>query len=565
MNTLRNPLRNMYQPSDCLKTNPILLKTQQAVNSTGNESFVPSSMKFIQGQNREQTYLFPVSLDEAIQADNEVRFIDLFVGSLKPEEFGFKSVFIENGRPAYHPSDLLKLYIYGYLNRIRSSRQLEKECKRNIEVMWLLKNLRPDHNTISNFRRDNPKAIKKVFRETVRIAKHFNLIGGTLIAGDSTKFRAQNSKKNNFNQKKIDRHLEYIDNKLKEYNQALAENDGDSKEQIEKEIEKQNQRKTGYKKVEQQLKETRQPQVSTSDPDSRQMIVRNNITEVAYNTQTTVDAKNNLLIDYKVTNTNDSKAMGSMLRRAKTILRNNNFTALYDKGYHTGSEFAIADKLEVETMVAIPNVAANSPNKAYNVGNFEYCIERDYYICPQGHKLTTNGRNHQAKTYLFKRYTTKACKTCAAKPECSKAICGKAIQRSEYQSLIDKNKERIENNKNYYKRRQAIVEHPYGTIKRQWGFSYVSTKRTMQRASSDIGFMMTAYNLRRIINIIGLKALKNWLGKNTISIWLKTDLFKLKLNLLINQLLVRIIRLEIILKHLNCLYLTKKQIAGSGF
>ena len=295
------------------------------------------------------------------------------------------------------------------------------------------------------------------------------------------------------------------------------------------------------------------------------MIVRNNITEVAYNVQTTVDAENNLLIDYKLTNTNDSKAMGSMLRRAKTILRNNNFTALYDKGYHTGSEFSIADKLEVETMVAIPNVAANSPNKAYNVGNFEYCIERDYYICPQGHKLTTNGRNHQAKTYLFKRYTTKACKTCAAKPECSKAICGKAIQRSEYQSLIDKNKERIENNKNYYKRRQAIVEHPYGTIKRQWGFSYVSTKRTMQRASSDIGFMMTAYNLRRIINIIGLKALKNWLGKNTISIWLKTDLFKLKLNLLINQLLVRIIRLEIILKHLNCLYLTKKQIAGSGF
>jgi transposase len=542
-----------------------LLKTKLDINHTETQTFVTSGMKFIQGQNREQTYLFPVSLDDAVEAENEVRFIDLFVGGLKLEEFGFKSAYIENGRPAYHPSDLLKLYIYGYLNRVRSSRGLEKECKRNIEVLWLLKNLQPDHNTISNFRRDYPKAIKKVFRETVRIARHFNLIGGTLIAGDSTKLRAQNSKKNNFNQKKIDRHLEYIENKLKEYNQALAENDGDSKEKIEKEIEKQNQRKAGYKKVEEQLKETGQSQVSSSDPDSRQMIVRNNITEVTYNVQTTVDAENNLLIDYKVTNTNDSKAMGNMLRRAKTILRNNNFTALYDKGYHTGSEFDIADKLEIKTMVAIPTVAANSPNKAYNVGNFEYCIERDYYICPQGHKLTTNGRNHQAKTYLFKRYTTKACKTCAAKPECSKAICGKAIQRSEYQTLIDKNKERIENNKNYYKRRQAIVEHPYGTIKRQWGFSYVATKRTMQRASSDIGFMMTAYNLRRIINIIGLKALKNWLGKNTISIWLKTGLFKLKLNHLINQLLVRNIKLEIILKHLNCLYLTKKQIAGSAF
>jgi transposase len=151
-------------------------------------------MKFIQGHNRNQTYLFPVSLNDAVDAENEVRLIDVFVDSLKLDEFGFKTDFIENGRPAYHPADLLKLFIYGYLNQLRSSRKLEKECKRNIESMWLLKCLNPDHNTISNFRRDNPKAIKKVFRETVKIAKHFNLIGGTLIAGDSTKLRAQNSK-----------------------------------------------------------------------------------------------------------------------------------------------------------------------------------------------------------------------------------------------------------------------------------------------------------------------------------------------------------------------------------
>uniref|UniRef100_UPI003217DC81 transposase n=1 Tax=uncultured Draconibacterium sp. TaxID=1573823 RepID=UPI003217DC81 len=184
-------------------------------------------MKYIKGQNREQTYLFPASLDEAVDPENEVRLIDIFVASLKLEKFGFRVDHIENGRPAYHPADLLKLYIYGYLNKIRSSRDLEKECKRNIEVMWLLNNLRPDHNTISNFRRDNPKAIKKVFRETVRIARYFNLIGGTLIAGDSTKLRAQNSKKNNYNQKKIDRHLEYIENKLAEYNKVLVESDGD--------------------------------------------------------------------------------------------------------------------------------------------------------------------------------------------------------------------------------------------------------------------------------------------------------------------------------------------------
>nr|WP_321357022.1 transposase [uncultured Draconibacterium sp.] len=274
--------------------------------------------KFIQGQNREQIYLFPVSLNDAVDAENEVRLIDVFVDSLKLDEFGFKSHFIENGRPAYHPADLLKLFIYGYLNQLRSSRKLEKECKRNIEVMWLLKSLQPHHNTISNFRRDNPKAIKKAFRETVKIAKHFNLIGGTLIPGDSTKLLAQNSKKNNFNQKKIDRHLEYIENKLAEYEKALAESDGD-KDEINKEIDKQNERKDGYKKLEKQLKESGQAQISTSDPDSRHQITRNNITEVAYSAQTTVDAKNYIPIDYKITNANDKRAMGNMLRRAKTI------------------------------------------------------------------------------------------------------------------------------------------------------------------------------------------------------------------------------------------------------
>ncbi len=204
-------------------------------------------MKFIQGHNRNQIHLFPVSLDQSIDPENEVRIIDLFVESLSIKEYGFRTDFQGNGRPAYHPSDLLKLFIYGYLNKVRSSRDLEKECKRNIEVMWLLKCLRPDHNTIANFRRDNPKAIQKVFRATVEIARHFDLIGVKLIdfvelvncsavssvAGDSTKLRAQNSKKNNFNQAKIDRHIAYIDNELEEYSRILSENDGDSGEQAD--------------------------------------------------------------------------------------------------------------------------------------------------------------------------------------------------------------------------------------------------------------------------------------------------------------------------------------------
>ena len=487
-------------------------------------------MKYITGQNRAQIYLFPVSLDGAVDAQNEVRLIDLFVDGLDLAEFGFKVDFIENGRPAYHPTDLLKLYIYGYLNRVRSSRQLEKECHRNIEVLWLLKNLQPDHNTISNFRRDNPKAIRMVFKETVKIAKYFNLIGGTLIAGDSTKLRAQNSKKNNFNQKKIDRHLEYIENKLAEYNKALAENDGDDKEKIKKEIKKQELRKDGYKQIEQQLKESGQPQVSTSDPDSRQMITRNNITEVAYNVQTSVDAKHNIPFDYLVTNTNDAKAMGEMLQRAENILESTDFTALYDKGYHTGSEFQKAANLGIDVMVAIPAVAANAPNPDYNVENFTFDKTNDCYTCPQGEIMTSNGRWHKAKTYQFKRYTTTACKTCTAKPECSKAICGKAIQRSEFQQYIDDNKKRIEQNRDYYRKRQAIVEHPYGTIKRQWGFNYILTKKGINRASSDVGLIITAYNFRRIINIIGIDELKKYLKSALYLIFGKIALLKLFLS-----------------------------------
>jgi transposase len=468
-------------------------------------------MKFIKGQDRTQTHLFPVTLDQSIDPENEVRLIDLFVDSLPLENFGFAKKFVETGRPAYHPSDLLKLYIYGYLNKVRSSRDLEKECKRNIEVMWLLKALQPDHNTISNFRRDNPNAIKKVFRETVRLAKHFDLIGGKLVAGDSTKFRAQNSKKNNFNKKKIERHVDYIDTKIEEYNRLLAKGDGDNKDQLKKEIEKHQQRKNKYKELDKQLNESGEVQVSTSDPDSRQMIIRNNITEVAYNVQTTVDAKNNIPIDYKVTNTNDSKAMGSMLKRAKSILQTNEFTALYDKGYHTGSEFQIADKLGIEVMVAIPTVAAQAPNPAYNVEHFIYNKEADFYICPEGNHLHTTGSWHKTRTYNFKRYTTRDCLKCTVKAQCSKAKYGKGIQRSEYQELINNNKASIENNKNYYRRRQAIVEHPYGTIKRQWGFSYIMTKRGKQNASADVGLMFTAYNLRRIFNILDKNVLTRYL------------------------------------------------------
>jgi transposase len=471
-------------------------------------------MHYITGTNRTQAVLFPHSLDALIEADNEVRIIDLFVESIDLASFHFHVKQPTEGRPPYHPKDLLKLYVYGYLNSIRSSRALERECKRNVEAMWLLHQLVPDHNTISNFRRDNEKAIRKVFRHTVSIAKQFDLIGGKLIAGDSTKLRAQNSKKNNFNQDKITQHLEYIEKRLEEYNQALEQADGEeSKKIIQQQIDKQNNRKDKYNKLSEQLLDSGEPQISTSDPESRQMIIRNSITEVAYNVQTTVDEKNKITLDYKVTNENDSKALGPMLRRAKVILQSTDFTALYDKGYHTGSALKKGIEMGVELMVAIPGVASFAPDERYNFEQFAYNEENDTYTCPEGEVLFTNG-NWYVKSnhgYQVKHYKTGACTGCPVFALCTRNKNGRLIERSEYQDYVEQNKRNIQADPHTYKKRQQIIEHTYGIVKRQWGFYYVSTKRGIKRASADVGLMFTVLNLRRLMNIIEKNILKKCL------------------------------------------------------
>ena len=473
--------------------------------------------KFINGTNRNQLPLFASSIDDAISQENEIRLIDLFVDSLNLADFGFAFDFVENGRPAYHPADLLKLFIYGYLNRMRSSRTLEKECSRNIELMWLLKGLVPDHNTIANFRKDNPKAIARVFRATVKIATHFELIGGTLVAGDSTKLRAQNSKKNNFNPSKIERHIAYIDTKLEEYNAALAKEDGDAieKEIIAKKIQKHTTQKQKYIEYQNTIDTTGVTQISTSDPDSRQIMTRNNISEVAYTVQTVVDALHNIPIDFKVTNENDSKAMGGMLRRTKTIWGHNNFTAIYDKGYHTGSEFDYANNLGIDVLVAIPGVAAHAPDMAFDVEYFKYDKTTDSYTCPANETLTTNGnwynKTNGKSITKMKHYKTNACLSCEFFSQCTKNKKGRLVERSQYADLIYENKVRIENNYETYRRRQAIVEHPYGVIKRQWDFYYIMTKKTIKHASADVGLIFSAYNLRRIFNLIDQNLLKQYL------------------------------------------------------
>lgn len=465
-------------------------------------------MNYIKGFDRNQAVLIPATIEQVIDKNNPVRFIDGFVNSLAVVDFGFRDIRLsKNGRPPFHPKDLLKLYIYGYLNKIRSSRGLERECKRNIELIWLMKGLVPDHNTISNFRRDNPKAIKKVFRATVNIAKNLDLIGGILLAGDGTKLRAQNSKKNNYNQKKIDRHLAYIENKLAEYCKALETADRTKKKVLKTKIAKQNKHKKQYQAIENQLQETGEKQVSTSDPESKQLVIRGVVTEVCYNIQSTVDQKYKLPIDYTVTNTNDKRAMTNMVKNAIEIVGNNTFDAVFDKGYYTAEEIHKTQKLGVTTHVCVPNPASHAPNRAYDVSEFKYNKKQDNYTCPAGQTLQTNGNWYQKKSYRVKQYKTKNCKSCPVKNQCTKAKYQKIIERHEFAEALEINKQNIAKNPEIYAQRQAIVEHPFGTMKRQWGFDHIMTKKTKQSASADVGFIFIAYNLKRLMNIIGLDKL----------------------------------------------------------
>ncbi|SKB54074.1 Transposase DDE domain-containing protein [Salegentibacter salinarum] len=344
------------------------------------------------------------------------------------------------------------------------------------------------------------------------------MIGGKIIAGDGTKLRAQKSKKNNFNTKKIDRHLKYIDNKLQQYNEDIANADGDAeKEETQNNIKLHSTRKEGYKKLQQELKETGAPQISTSDPESRQMVIRGNTTEVAYNVQSTVDAKNCIPIVYEVTNQNDKKAMGAMVRRAKSILGTTDFTALFDKGYYTGTELGIVQGLGIKTLVAIPDQASKAPDPNYNVKNFIYDQHNDTYTCPEGHPLTTSGKLYlkyrgTSNQTEFKQYRTKACKSCPVKDLCTKAKNGKVIERNIFTPMYDENRKNMEEDPELYLRRQAIAEHPFGTIKRQWGFDHILSKKGKKRASADVGFIFIAYNLKRILSLIGKKDFREMYG-----------------------------------------------------
>jgi transposase len=465
------------------------------------------------------------SLEDTIAADNPIRFIEAFVGIIDLPKLGFISNTLKSeGRPSYDSHLFLKLYLYGYLNGIRSSRKLEKECRRNIELQWLLEDITPNYHSIADFRKANPVALKNLFKLFVLFLKEADLIAGETIAIDGTKSRAHNGKKANFNQKKIDKHIEYIETKTQEYLDALAENDNHDSpapiQNIQQKIARLQQNKLRYELLQAKLEASGEPQISTTDIDSRALLVQGQVVEVSYNLQAAVDDKYNLVVATHTINRNDRNALSAIAIEAKENMEVATYTALVDKGYHNGREIEACQKANITTIVAHQDQGKSNENGTqpdYLVANFSYNASTDSYTCPQGETLHTTGKWHKKTrdkdSYEFKKYRTPKCKTCAVKHLCTSRTGGREIDRSQYADAVEANNKRYQENPQLYRKRQEINEHIFGTIKRQWGYNHTNLIG-LEKVNGEHSLIMLVYNIKRSINILGvpelLDKLKKW-------------------------------------------------------
>ena len=482
-------------------------------------------MDFIKGFNRDQ--LVMMDFEANVAPDSWARIVDLFVDILPLEALDFKNQLNEEGRPPYKSSDLLKLLMYGYKNHLRSSRKLAQACKINLEVIWLMKGLRPSARKIAYFRKNNANAFKQAFRYFVLMLKDWDLIDGKTIAIDSFKIRAQNSLKNNFNQKKINRHLEYIDNKIAEFEQELDQNDTldkPKKKEIKTKIKNQKERKNKYKNREKQLKKSGQAQISTTDPDAKSVILHRNVVNVGYNIQAGCDGKHKLFINNDTGTVNDTNALSSMGLDAKKLLGVAAMNCLSDKGYTTGKHIDICTENNITTFSS-PKAHSSQNNGLFDMQIFQYDKENDFYICPAGEILYTNGTVYNKANHKVKHYKNRqACKSCKLRDQCTKNKNGRFIERSIYQEALEENQKRVNQNPEYYRLRQQITEHQFGTLKRQWGFTYTLMKGK-EHVLSEVNLMMSCYNLRRLMSIFTINNLKNRLIALFLSFLPKTSSF----------------------------------------
>jgi transposase len=469
-------------------------------------------MGYIEGEDRNQTLLFPEVLDDYITQENAVRFIDVFIEGLDLSAMGFqRAVPKETGRPPYDPGDLLRLYVYGYLNRTRSSHQLEKEAGRNVELMWLMRKLRPDFKTIADFRKDNPQAVKNVCREFTLWCKRLELFGGELVAIDGSKFHAVNSTKRNFTAKKLRRMIREIDGKIDQYLKELDRQDKQevgprslSAEQLKEKIEQYKQRRAQYEQVKTDLQQSGENQISLTDPESRSMRVGHGV-EVSYNVQIVVDDKHKLVVEHEVVNeVTDQGQLSTMARKAQELLGVETLEVAADRGYYSGEEVKACEQSGMTVYVPKPNNSSNLKRGLFTKEDFVYDPAKDCYRCPAGKELSYRFSGVEQGRPV-RCYEIFGCNSCELKSKCSINKRGRRrITRWVDEAILEAMARRVAENPEKLELRKCLAEHPFGTIKRTMNQGYF-LMRGLTKVGAETSLTILAYNLKRVINILGVR------------------------------------------------------------
>jgi transposase len=471
--------------------------------------------RLVEGLDRGQSTLFPERLEDWIGEDNAVRVIDVFVEELDLAELGFGGVDPEaTGRPSYHPSVLLKLYIYGYLNRVQSSRRLEREAGRNVEVMWLTGRLAPDHKTIADFRKDNGGAIRQVCSRFVVLCRRMGLLTQASVAIDGSKFKAVNNRDRNFTRAKMARRMAQIEESVGRYLQQLdsADRQGPSEvldaktTRLKEKLAKLKEEMQRLHALEARMFATPDQQISLTDPDARSMATSGRGSGVVgYNVQTAVDTKHHLIVTHEVTNVGtDRSQLARVAKEAKATLETQSLDVVADRGYFSSEEILACAEAGITVTLPKPMTSNSKAEGRFGKQDFRYLAEEDVYVCPAGERLTYRFTN-QENGLVLRRYWTTACQSCAIKHDCTTGR-QRRITRWEHEHVLEAVQRRLDQHPEKMRQRRETVEHPFGTIKARMGATHFLMK-TLPRVAAEMALHVLAYNLTRVMNILGIQPL----------------------------------------------------------
>ncbi len=471
--------------------------------------------RFIEGVDREQGTLFPQHLEDWIDEDNPVRVIDVFIDGLDLGGLGFdRSLPRATGRPGYRPAVLLKLYIYGYLNRVQSSRRLEREAGRNVEAMWLTQRLVPDHKTIADFRKDNGAAIRKVCAEFVALCRKLNLLAGASVAIDGSKFKAVNNRDRNFTRAKMQRRMDQIEQSVARYLQQLDSADRQErtealemrKTRLREKLAKLQEEVQRLNALKAQMLAAPDQQISLTDPDARSMATSGRGSGVVgYNAQVAVDTEHHLIVAHDVTNVGSDRAqLSSMAKQAKFVLAVEKLAVVADRGYFKSEEILACDRAGIAVTLPKPQTSGATKDGRFGKQDFRYDATADVYVCPAGESLTYRYTREQDGLAL-RYYWTGGCGACAMKPQCTPAG-ERRLYRWEHEHVLEAVQRRLDENPQAMRLRRETVEHPFGTIKSWMGATHFLMKRLMN-VRTEMALSVLAYNLTRVMNIIGIRPL----------------------------------------------------------